>query len=114
MPEIIKNKEKFHQNSASVKQPNAESWMSKQLLCSFQAENLCNHRQLEAEVKNGIFYKNFRVSGKFSDMSAGTEKGQLGLGYGHKIQSRNLINYFFLSEWIVCNRLLQILASLYT
>ena len=74
MPEIIKNKEKFHQNSASVKQPNAESWMSKQLLCSFQAENSCNHRQLEAEVKNGIFYKNFRVSGKFSDMSAGTER----------------------------------------
>ena len=33
-----KNKEKFHQKSATVKQPKAESGLNKQLLRNFQAE----------------------------------------------------------------------------
>ena len=36
-----------------------------------------------------------RVSGKFSEMGA-SAKGQFGLGYGHKIQSRNPMRYFIM------------------
>ena len=61
MTKIIKNKEKFHQNSATVKQPKAESGLRKQLLCSFQAENSCNRKQLEAEVKNGVANKKMYI-----------------------------------------------------
>ena len=46
-------------------------------------------------------------------MGAGTEKGQFVLDYGHKIQSRNPINYFIMIIHIVCKRPFQILASLY-
>ena len=42
-------------------------------------------------------------------MSAGTETGQFGLGYGHKFQSRNTIKYFTMTKKIVSNRPLQIL-----
>ena len=45
-------------------------------------------------------------------MDADTEKGQFGLGYGHKMQSRNPIKYFIMTNQTVCNRPLQILASL--
>ena len=48
---------KIHQNSRTVKQPKTESELSKQLLCNFQTENLCDLKQLEAEVKNGVTYK---------------------------------------------------------
>ena len=41
----------------TVKQPKAESGLSKQLLCNFQAENKCDRRQLEAEVKIGVACK---------------------------------------------------------
>ena len=34
----VKNKEKFHQKSATVKQQKAESGLNKQLLRNFQAE----------------------------------------------------------------------------
>ena len=36
------------------------------------------------------------ASGKFSEMGAGTEKGQFGLGYDHKtmIGSRGLLIYY--------------------
>ena len=53
----IKNKEKFHQNSATVKQPKDESGLSKQLISNFQTENSCELEQLEAWVKNGVAYK---------------------------------------------------------
>ena len=36
------------------------------------------------------------VSGKFSEMGAGTEKEQFGLAYTHKIQSRNPIKYLII------------------
>ena len=39
MADIAKNKEKFHQNSTTVKQPKAESGLSKQLLKNFHTEN---------------------------------------------------------------------------
>ena len=45
-------------------------------------------------------------------MGAGTEKGQPGLSYGRKIQSKNPIKHFILTKQIVCDRPLQILASL--
>lgn len=45
-------------------------------------------------------------------MGAGTEKGQFSLGYAHKIQLRNQIKYFTATKQIVCNKPLQILASL--
>ena len=54
-----------------------------------------------------------RVSGKFPEMGAGIEKRQFDLGHGHKIQSRNPMEYFIKTKQIVCNRTLQILASLY-
>ena len=54
-----------------------------------------------------------RVSRKFSEMSVGIEKGQFGLVYAHKIQSRNLIKYFIKTKQILCNKTWQILASLY-
>ena len=46
-------------------------------------------------------------------MSVGIEKGQFGLVYAHKIQSRNLIKYFIRTKQILCNKTWQILASLY-
>ena len=56
-----KNKEKFHQNSATVKQPKAVSGLSKQLLSNFQAEKSYDHKQLEAKVKNGVVYKKMYI-----------------------------------------------------
>ena len=47
MPEIIKNKETFQENSATVKQPKAESGSSIQLLSNHQAENSWDRKQLE-------------------------------------------------------------------
>ena len=44
-----------------------------------------------------------RVSGKFSEMGA-SAKGQFGLGYGHKIQSRNPMRYLIMIKKIACNR----------
>ena len=41
-----------------------------------------------------------RVSGKFSKMGA-SAKGQFGLGFGHKIQSRNPMRYFIMIKKIV-------------
>ena len=46
-------------------------------------------------------------------MSVGIEKGQFGLVYTQKIQSRNLIKYFIKTKQILCNKTWQILASLY-
>ena len=46
-------------------------------------------------------------------MGAGIEKRQFDLGHGYKIQSRNPMEYFIKTKQIVCNRTLQILASLY-
>ena len=46
-------------------------------------------------------------------MSAGTEKKQFGLEYDHEIQSRNPIKYLIMTKQTVCNRPLQIFASLY-
>ena len=40
-----------------IKQPEAESRLSKQLLGNFQTESSIDHRLLEAEVKNGVAYK---------------------------------------------------------
>ena len=71
-------------NSATVKQPKAESGLGKQILSNFQTKNLCDRKQLEVEVKNGIAYKKC-VSRKFFEMGTGTEKGHFGLGYGNKI-----------------------------
>ena len=59
--EIIKNKEKFCKNYATVKYPKAERGFSKQLLSNFQAENSYDHRQLDAEVKNGNALKKIVV-----------------------------------------------------
>ena len=44
-----------------------------------------------------------RVSGRFSKMGA-SAKGQFGIGYGHKIQSRNPKRYFIMIKKIACNR----------
>ena len=44
-----------------------------------------------------------RVSGRFSEMGA-SAKGQFGIGYGHKIQSRNPMRYFIMIKKIACNR----------
>ena len=53
-----KDKErKFHGNSAPVKQPKTESGFSKQQLKNFQAENSCDRKQLEDEVKNAVVIK---------------------------------------------------------
>ena len=59
------------------------------------------------------------VSGKFSKMAAGTEKGQLGLSFCHKF-IKELGIYFKqeiqsnISLWqVLCNRLLQIFSSIY-
>ena len=82
------------------------------MLCNFRAENSCVRKQLKAAVKNGVAYKK-RVSGEFSEMDAGTKKGEFFLGYGHKIQSANSIKCFIMTKQIVCNRPLQILISLY-
>ena len=41
------------------------------------------------------------------------EKGQFGLDYGHKTQSRNPIKYLIMTKQIVCNKPLQTLAFLY-
>ena len=65
--------------------------MSNQLLRDFQTDNLCDREQLEIEVKNVVVCKTKRISGKFSEIGAGTKKGQFGLGYGQKIQSKNPI-----------------------
>ena len=61
MADIAKNKEKFHQNSTTVKQPKAESGLSKQLLKNFHTENSWDRKQLEAEVKYGVAYKRKHV-----------------------------------------------------
>ena len=58
--------------------------------------------QLEAEVKNRAAYIK-KVSGKFFKMGAGTEKGQFGLGYGQKLQSRNQVKYFIMTKQITSN-----------
>ena len=86
--------------------------MRKQLLCNFRAENSWDRKQLEAKVNDGVPYEK-RVSGNVSEMGARTEKRQFGLGYGHKIQSRNPIKYFIMTKQIGYNRSSQILASLY-
>ena len=57
MAETIKNKEKFHQNSATVQQPKAERGFSQHLLSDSQTENSCDSKQLKVEVKNGVAYK---------------------------------------------------------
>ena len=93
-------------------QPKVEIGLSKLILCNFQVDNSCDRKQLKAEVKNGVAYKK-RVSGKFSEMSAGTEKGQFGLSCGQKIQSTNSLKCFIMTKQIVCNRPYQILVSLY-
>ena len=49
-----KNKEKVHQNYATVKQPKTESRLSKQLLSNFYVENSCDSKYLKGEVKNGV------------------------------------------------------------
>ena len=36
-----------------------------------------------------------------------------GVGYGHKIQSKNPIKCFIMNKQIICNRPFQILVSLY-
>ena len=83
------------------------------MLSNFQTDNSCVRKQLEDEVKNGIVIKKtWFVSEKFSEMGAVTERAQFGSDYGHKIQSRNPIRYFAITKQIVCNRPLQILASL--
>ena len=46
-------------------------------------------------------------------MGASTEKGQFGLIYGHKIQSRNPVKYYIMTKQVAFNRPLQILASFY-
>ena len=56
MAETIKNKEKFHQNSATVQQPKAERGFSQHLLSDSQTENSCDSKQLKVEVKNGVAY----------------------------------------------------------
>ena len=38
--------------------PKAESGLSKQLLGNFQDDNSHDHKQVEAEAKNGVAYKN--------------------------------------------------------
>ena len=58
---------------------------------NFHAENSCDLRQLETEVKNEVAYKKKHVSGKFFKMSTGTENGQFGFGCGHKTQSKILL-----------------------
>ena len=58
--------------------------------------------QLEAEIKNGVLKKKVFISGKSFEM-----------GYGHKIQSKNPINYFIMTKQIVCTGHLQILPHLY-
>ena len=46
------------------------------MLSNFQGENSCDRNQLEAEVKSGgAFQKG--VSGKFSEIGAGTEEGTI-------------------------------------
>ena len=73
------------------------------MLCNFRAENSCVRKQLKAAVKNGVTYKK-RLSGEFSEMGAGTKKGEFFLGYGHKIQSTNSIKHFIMTKQIVFNR----------
>ena len=103
-----KNKEKIDQNPTTVKQPKTESELSKKLLYSFQSENSCDRKQLEAENKSEVAYE-MRASGKFSEMGAGTEKRQFDLGYGHEFQSN-----FIMTKEIVSNRPTQTLASSYS
>ena len=60
MAEIIKKQRKISvklRNSSATK-----GW--KWLLSNYQAENSCDPKQLEAELKSGVVYKNnvFRVS----------------------------------------------------
>ena len=76
--------------------------MNKQLLSNFQAENLSDGKQLEAEVKNRAAYIK-KVSGKFFKMGGGTEKGQFCIGYGQKLQSRNPVEYFIMTKQIASN-----------
>ena len=46
------------------------------MLSNFQGENPCDLNQLEAEVKSrGAFWKG--VSGKLSEIGAGTEEGTI-------------------------------------
>ena len=77
--------------------------MSKQILCNFQADNSCDRKHFKTEVKNGVAFKK-HLSWKFSQMGADTEKGQLGLSCGQKIQPSNSLKYFIMTEQIVSNR----------
>ena len=77
--------------------------MSKLILCNFQADNSCDRKHFKTEVKNGVAFKK-DLSWEFSEMSAGTEKGQFGLGCGQKIQSTNSLKCFIMTKQIVCNR----------
>ena len=42
----------------TIKQPEVEIGLGKQLLENLQTENSCDHKYLEAEVKNGVAHKN--------------------------------------------------------
>ena len=57
VPPINANEGNKNLLNITVKQPKAESGLSKQLLNNFQAENSCDCKQLEAEVKNRVAYK---------------------------------------------------------
>ena len=46
------------------------------------------------------------------EIGASAEKGQFGLGDGHKIQARNPMGHFIMTKQIAYNRPLEILASL--
>ena len=62
---MTKHKEKFHQNSATVKQPKADSEQSKKLLSHFKVEHLYDRKQIKAELKNRVAQKKC-ISEKFS------------------------------------------------
>ena len=103
-----KNKEKIDQNPTTVKQPKTESELSKKLLYSFQSENSCDRKQLEAENKSEVAYE-MRVSGKFSEIGAGTEKDSL-----TQVMVTNSNQYFIMNKETVSNRPTQTLASSYS
>ena len=90
---------KIDQNSAAVKQPNAKNGLSKQLLSNFQTENSSTVSNSRLKSKIALLIKKSCVFGKFSEMGAGTENGQFGLDYGHKIQSSIQSNI-----WLWSNR----------
>ena len=61
MAKIIKKKKKIKKKFIKTLQQLSnqrlnESGLSKQLLSNFRAENSCELQQLDAEVKDGVFY----------------------------------------------------------